>query len=76
MQHNYENGLDMPNVNTIIVYDADKFGLSQLYQLKGRVGRSTRLGYAYFTFQKNKVFTEAAQKAYGYTRVHTAGHGA
>lgn len=57
-----ENGLDMPNVNTIIVYDADKFGLSQLYQLKGRVGRSTRLGYAYFTFQKNKVFTEAAQK--------------
>ncbi|NLB61407.1 MAG: transcription-repair coupling factor, partial [Clostridiales bacterium] len=57
-----ENGLDIANVNTIIIYDADKFGLSQLYQLKGRVGRSTRLGFAYFTFQQNKVFTEVAQK--------------
>ena len=42
-----ENGLDMPNVNTILIYDADKMGLSQLYQLRGRVGRSVRLGYAY-----------------------------
>ncbi len=57
-----ENGLDIPNVNTLIVMDADKMGLSQLYQLRGRVGRSTRLGYAYFTFKKDKVLTEIAHK--------------
>jgi transcription-repair coupling factor (superfamily II helicase) len=44
-----EPGIDMPNVNTLIVYDADRMGLSQLYQLRGRVGRSSRLAYAYFT---------------------------
>ncbi|MDD3919908.1 MAG: transcription-repair coupling factor, partial [Eubacteriales bacterium] len=48
--------------NTLFVMDADKMGLSQLYQLRGRVGRSTRLGYAYFTFQKDKILTEIAQK--------------
>ena len=57
-----ENGLDIPRVNTIIVYDADKFGLSQLYQLKGRVGRSNRIAYAYFTFRPGSVLTETAEK--------------
>ncbi|MBR0026154.1 MAG: transcription-repair coupling factor, partial [Clostridia bacterium] len=57
-----ESGVDIPNVNTIIVCDADHLGLSQLYQIRGRVGRSTRLGYAYLTFQRNKVLTEVAEK--------------
>jgi transcription-repair coupling factor (superfamily II helicase) len=57
-----ENGLDMPNVNTIIVTDSDRLGLSQMYQLKGRVGRSSRLAYAYFTYRRDKVLTEAAEK--------------
>ncbi|WP_372995167.1 transcription-repair coupling factor [Lutispora sp.] len=57
-----ETGLDIPNVNTIIVYDADKMGLSQLYQLRGRVGRSNRLAYAYLTYQRDKVLTEIAEK--------------
>ncbi|KFI36415.1 transcription-repair coupling factor [Peptococcaceae bacterium SCADC1_2_3] len=57
-----ENGLDMPNVNTLIVRDADCLGLAQLYQLRGRVGRSNRLAYAYFTFRKNQVINEAAEK--------------
>lgn len=57
-----ETGVDIPNVNTLIVYDADKMGLSQLYQLRGRVGRSNRVAYAYFTYQKDKVLTEVAEK--------------
>lgn len=57
-----ENGLDMPNVNTIIVTNADRLGLSQMYQLKGRVGRSNRRAYAYFTYKKDKILTEAAEK--------------
>ncbi|HEU4963763.1 MAG TPA: transcription-repair coupling factor [Bacilli bacterium] len=57
-----ETGLDVPNVNTLIVYDADHLGLSQLYQLRGRVGRSNRIAYAYFTYQRNKVLTEVAEK--------------
>jgi transcription-repair coupling factor (superfamily II helicase) len=57
-----ETGVDIPNVNTLIVYDADKMGLSQLYQLRGRVGRSNRIAYAYFTYQKDKVLTEVAEK--------------
>ncbi len=52
----------MPNVNTLIVYDADKMGLSQLYQLRGRVGRSNRVAYAYLVYQKDKVLTEVAEK--------------
>lgn len=55
-----ENGLDIPNVNTLIVYDCDHFGLSQLYQLRGRVGRSNRKAYAYFIYRKDKVLTEQA----------------
>ncbi|MED1740040.1 transcription-repair coupling factor [Bacillus swezeyi] len=57
-----ETGVDIPNVNTLIVYDADKMGLSQLYQLRGRVGRSNRVAYAYFTYRKDKVLTEVAEK--------------
>jgi len=57
-----ESGLDMPNVNTIIVEDADKLGLSQLYQLRGRVGRSNRLAYAYITYKKDKILSEIAEK--------------
>ncbi len=57
-----ENGIDIENANTLIVYDADKLGLSQLYQIRGRVGRGSRLAYAYFTYEKNKVLTEEAYK--------------
>lgn len=57
-----ESGLDMPNVNTIIVEDADRMGLSQLYQLRGRVGRSNRLAYAYIMYKKDKVVSEVAEK--------------
>jgi transcription-repair coupling factor (superfamily II helicase) len=57
-----ESGIDIPNVNTIIILDADRFGLSQLYQLRGRVGRSTRMAYAYLMYQKDKVLTEVAEK--------------
>ncbi|MCM3598939.1 transcription-repair coupling factor [Metabacillus idriensis] len=57
-----ETGVDIPNVNTLIVHDADKMGLSQLYQLRGRVGRSSRIAYAYFTYRKDKVLTEVAEK--------------
>ncbi|MDY6367885.1 MAG: transcription-repair coupling factor [Clostridia bacterium] len=55
-----ENGIDLPKANTIIVTDADKLGLSTLYQLKGRVGRSDRLAYAYFTYKREKVLTKTA----------------
>ncbi|MBO5411573.1 MAG: transcription-repair coupling factor [Clostridia bacterium] len=55
-----ENGIDLPNANTLIVIDSDRLGISQLYQLKGRVGRSTRLAHAYFTYKAEKVMTENA----------------
>lgn len=57
-----ETGVDIPNVNTLIVIDADHMGLSQLYQLRGRVGRSNRIAYAYFTHRKGKVLTEVSEK--------------
>ena len=55
-----ENGIDLPNANTLIVIDADRLGISQLYQLRGRVGRSTRLAHAYFTYKPEKVMTQTA----------------
>ena len=55
-----ENGIDLPKANTLIVIDADRLGLSTLYQLKGRVGRSDRLAYAYFTFKRDKILSETA----------------
>ncbi|HKL73995.1 MAG TPA: transcription-repair coupling factor [Clostridia bacterium] len=57
-----ENGIDLPNANTLFVIDADNLGLSQLYQLRGRVGRSNVLAYAYFTVREGKVLTENAIK--------------
>ena len=57
-----ETGIDIPNANTIIIEDADKFGLSQLYQIKGRVGRSERMAYAYLLYAKNKQMKEEATK--------------
>ncbi len=57
-----ENGIDNPFANTLIVVDADKLGLSELYQLRGRVGRSDRLAFAYFTYRPQKVLTETAYK--------------
>ena len=57
-----ENGIDLPNANTLIVTNADKLGLSQLYQLKGRVGRSKNLGYAYFLYDDSKEMTSDAYK--------------
>lgn len=57
-----ETGIDIENVNTLIVYDADRFGLSQLYQIRGRVGRSDRIAYAYLVYSENKIITEDAER--------------
>lgn len=57
-----ETGIDIPNVNTLIILDADRFGLSQLYQIRGRIGRSNKIGYAYLMYGKNKFLTDTTIK--------------
>lgn len=57
-----ETGMDISNVNTLIIQDSDRFGLSQLYQLRGRVGRSNRVAYAFLMYSRNKILTEVAEK--------------
>ena len=57
-----ESGIDIPNANTIIIEDADRLGLSQLYQIRGRVGRSDKNAYAYITYRRNKILSEASEK--------------
>lgn len=57
-----ENGVDQPNANTMLVYDADKLGLSQIYQMRGRVGRSEKIARAWFFYRRGKVLSEAAEK--------------
>lgn len=66
-----ETGMDIPNVNTLIINDADKFGLSQLYQLRGRVGRSSRVAFAFLMYKKDKVLSEIAEKRLGAIREFT-----
>ena len=57
-----ETGIDIPNVNTLIILDADHFGLSQLYQIRGRVGRSNKIAYCYLMYQEGKILSSTATK--------------
>ena len=66
-----ETGLDISNVNTMIIHDADNLGLSQLYQLRGRVGRSSRTAYAFLMYRKDKMLKEVAEKRLGAIREFT-----
>ena len=71
-----ETGIDIPNTNTLIVDMADRLGLSQMYQIRGRVGRSTRVSYAYFMYEKNKVLTsESAKRLQAIKEFTTLGSG-
>ena len=67
-----ETGIDIPNVNTLIIMDADRFGLSQLYQIRGRVGRSDKFAYAYLMYHPAKVLTESAIKRLNVIKEFTA----
>lgn len=66
-----ETGLDISNANTMIVDEADKMGLAQLYQLRGRVGRSNRIAYAYLTYKKDKTLSQLAEKRLAAIREYT-----
>ena len=66
-----ETGLNIPNVNTIIIHDSDRYGLAQLYQLRGRVGRSNRTAYAFIMYQRNKILKEEARKRLQAIREYT-----
>lgn len=59
-----ETGLDISNVNTMIIHDSDRYGLSQLYQLRGRIGRSNRTAYAFLMYRKNTMLKETAEKGF------------
>ena len=67
-----ETGIDIPNVNTLIILDSDRFGLSQLYQIRGRVGRSDKIAYAYLMYKPNKLLTETAVKRLNVIKEFTA----